>query len=202
MDRLPNRRGKSLYSIVSLLLVFFFLFYGIALASGGHEGGDLSGDLRDLLFRFINFALLVIILIWAIRKAGVKDFFSARSEKIRQRLNDLKKGKEEAENRYREIERKLIGFEEERKDIIEQFKNEGLAEKEKIIAEAGERVKQIIEQAELTIQREIQSARDRLKQEVVDLAAQKAQEIIAKKLTEEVQDRLVNEFIERVDRIH
>ncbi|GAG38310.1 unnamed protein product, partial [marine sediment metagenome] len=61
---------------------------------------------------------------------------------------------------------------------------------------------QIIEQAELTIQREIQSARDRLKQEVVDLAAQKAQEIIAKKLTEEDQDRLVNEFIERVDKIH
>jgi len=201
MGRLKNIRGKSLFSIVSLLLVFFFLFYGMALASGGHEGGDLSGDLWDLFFRFINFALLVIILIWALKKVDVKKFFSARIEEIRQRLNDLKKGKEEAENRYRDLESKLKEFEGKRKDIIEQFKNEGLAEKEKIIAEARERVKQIIEQAELTIQQEIQSARDRLKQDVVDLAAQKAEEIISKELTEEDQDRLVNEFIERVGKI-
>ncbi len=202
MGRLKNIRGKFLFSIVSLLLVFFFLFYGMALASGGQEGGDRSGDLWDLFFRFINFALLVIILIWALKKVDVKKFFSARIEEIRQRLNDLKKGKEEAENRYRELEGKLKEFEEERKGIIEQFKNEGLAEKEKIIAEARERVKQIIEQAELTIQQEIQSARDRLKQDVVDLAAQKAEEIISTGLTEEDQDRLVNEFIERVGKIH
>jgi len=202
MGRLKNIRGKSLFSIVSLLLVFFFLFYGMALASEGQEGGDRSGDLWDLFFRFINFALLVIILIWALKKTDIKNFFSARIEEIRQRLNNLKKGKEEAENRYRELESKLKKFEEERKGIIEQFKNEGLAEKEKIIAEARERVKQIIEQAELTIQQEIQSARNRLKQDVVDLAAQKAEEIISKELTEEDQDRLVNEFIERVGKIH
>ena len=202
MGRLKNIRGKSLFSIVSLLLVFFFLFYGMALASGGQEGGDRSGDLWDLFFRFINFALLVIILIWALKKADVKSFFSARIEEIRQRLHNLKKGKEEAENRYRELESKLKEFEEERKGIIEQFKNEGLAEKEKIIAEARERVKQIIEQAELTIQQEIQSARDRLKQDVTGLAAQRAEEIISKELTEKDQDRLVNEFIERVGKIH
>jgi len=202
MGRLKNIRGKFLFSVVSLLLVFFFLFYGMALASGGQVGGDRSGDLWDLFFRFINFALLVIILIWALKKVDIKNFFSARIEEIRQRLNDLKNGKKEAENRYRELESKLKEFEEERKGIIEQFKNEGLAEKEKIIAEARERVKQIIEQAELTIQQEIQSARDRLKQDVVDLAAQKAEEIISKGLTEEDQDRLVNEFIERVEKLH
>ena len=32
----------------------------------GHGGGDRSADLRDLLYRFINFALLVIILLWAL----------------------------------------------------------------------------------------------------------------------------------------
>ena len=93
-------------------------------------------------------------------------------------------------------------FEEERNDIIEQFKKEGMVEKEKIIAEAKERVRQILEQAELTIQNEMQSARDRLEQEVLDLAAQKAREILSKEITDEDQDNLVNEFIERVDKIH
>ena len=61
---------------------------------------------------------------------------------------------------------------------------------------------QIIEQSELTIQQEIQAARDRLKHEVVELAAQKAREIIEKEMDEKDQDNLVNEFIERVGKIH
>ena len=77
-----------------------------------------------------------------------------------------------------------------------------MAEKERIVADARERVKGIIAQAELTIQQEIHSAKDRLKQEVVNLAAQKAQEIITKKLTDKDQDHLVNDFIERVGKLH
>ena len=201
MFSLRSNKGKTLFFII-FLLTCYFLFYGMVFASGGHEGSDRSGDLLDLLYRSINFALLVIILFWAIKKGGIKDFLSARTEEIRQKLEDLKKGKEDAENRYRDIEKRLREFEEKKKDIIEEFKSEGIAEKEKIIAEAKERVKQIIEQAELTIQQEMQSARDRLKQEVVNLAAQKAKEIISKEITERDQDNLVNEFIERVERIH
>ena len=168
---------------------------------GGH-GGDKSADLQDLLYRFINFALLVIILFFVIKKSPIKGFFKARSNEIQQRLEDLKREKEEAENRYLEIEKQLKDFEAKRKEIIDQFREEGLAEKEKIITEAKDRVKQIIEQSELAIQHEIQAAKDRLKLEVVDQAVQKAQEIIAEEMDEKAQDNLVNEFIERVGKIH
>ena len=171
-------------------------------AHGGEHGKDRSADLRDLLYRFINFALLVIILFVAIRKSGLKDSLSGRIEEIKQRLEDLRKEKEEAESQYKDLERKLRDFEAKKKEIIEQFQNEGQAEKERIIAGANERAKQIVEQAELTIQQEMQSAKDRLRKEVMELAAGKAQEIIAKEMTDEDQDRLVSEFIEKVGKIH
>jgi F-type H+-transporting ATPase subunit b len=193
-------RGASFVGVLSLILCTFF--WGVAFAAGGPGGADRSGDLLDLLYRFINFALLIIILFWALRKAGIKGFFTARSEEIRQKLDDLRRGKEEAEAKYQELEKRLREFEGNRQGIIEQFKSEGLAEKERIIAEAQEKVRQIIEQAGLTIQRETESARDRLKQEVVSLAAQKAQEILAREMTDKDQDRLVEEFIERVGKIH
>ena len=193
-------KGASLVGVLSLILCT--LSYGVALAAGGHGGPDRSGDLLDLLYRFINFALLIIILFWAVRKAGIKGFFTARSEEIRQKLDDLRRGKEYAEAKYQELEKRLREFEGNRQGIIEQFKAEGLAEKERIIAEAEERVKQILEQAELTIQREMESARDRLKQEVVSLAAQKSKEILAREMTDKDQDRLVEEFIERLGTIH
>ena len=85
----------------------------------GHQAQDRSADLKDLLYRFINFALLVIILIWALKKAHVKDFFIARTKEIQQRLEDLKREKEDAEGKYREVEQKLRAFEEERRRILE-----------------------------------------------------------------------------------
>jgi F-type H+-transporting ATPase subunit b len=77
-----------------------------------------------------------------------------------------------------------------------------LAEKEKIIQEAKDRAEKIVQHAELTIQQEIQNTRDLLRREVVDLAAQKAQEIISEKMTDKDQDNLVDEFIERVGDTH
>ena len=97
--------GKSFFTIllIALVVVLSFSCLTLAVASGGGEGeteghgtADRSGDLIDLFYRFINFALLVIILVWALKKAGIRNFFSSRTEEIRLKLDELKKGKEEA----------------------------------------------------------------------------------------------------------
>ncbi len=217
MGRTKTRTSR--WIVVILLLTSFFFFYNsVAMAStdvyasnpeaaeeGGHgedHGGDRSRDLLDLLKRFLSFTVMVIVLVVVFKKFGVKEMLTARIGEIRQRLEDLEKEKAETESRYREAERKLRDFESERQDIIEQFKKEGEAEKERIIAEAQQRSEQILKQAELTIEQEMQSAKNRLRQGVVDLAAQRAGEIMAKEMTDKDQDRLVNEFIERVGKTH
>jgi F-type H+-transporting ATPase subunit b len=167
----------------------------------GHDA-DLTADLMDLLGRFVNFTVLVIVLVVVVKKFRVKDMLTARIDEIRQRLDDLKREKEETESKYQEAEKKLRAFEGEKQDIIEQFKKEGEAEKEKIVAEARQRSAQILKQAELTIQQEMQSAKKRLREGVVELAAQRAGEIMAKEMTDKDQDRLVNEFIKRVGDLH
>ena len=201
MSKVSGHCHRVVFLVVLVALLSLCLL-GPALAAGGGEGGDRSGDLWDLLGRFINFALLVIILGWAIKKAGVKDFLAARIEGIRERLDHLKKEKASTESTYQDIDRQLRDFEQEKKGIIDAYRKEGEAEKEKIIAEAQARVKQILEQAEMTIQQEMQSARDRLKDEVVELAAQKAREIISEKINEKDQDLLVDDFIEKVGKLH
>jgi F-type H+-transporting ATPase subunit b len=211
------------YFLVIFLIIFSLLCYSPTVAessdhststesvhtavdeeSHGGDGhsADRSADLIDLLYRFMNFALLVIILYIVVKKSKLTDYFSARSEEIRNRLEDLKREKEEAEDRCREVENKLKDFEVKKKEIIEQYKLEGEAEKERIISEAKERVKKIVIESELSIQEEIQSAKDMLKQEVVELAAQKARDIIANEMNEKDQDNLINEFIERVGKVN
>ncbi len=198
-----GKKGKFVL-IAGLTLISIFILYGLGFASegGGHGGTDESQRLWDLGARFLNFALLVIILFVVIKKSGVKDFFSARREEISKKFEDLKEERDTAEGRYRELEAELKAFETKKKEIIQQFEAEGIAEKERIIAEAEERAKQILEQAGLTIQQEIQAAKDRLTAEMVGAAAQRAQRIIEKEIKDSDQDQLVNEFIERVEKLH
>jgi F-type H+-transporting ATPase subunit b len=193
---------KNILAWVSLCLVILLFFCSFALGAEAHEGADRTGDLLDLLYRFMNFALLVIILFIVLRKVRVGDFFRSRSEEIQKKFDELRKGKEEAEKKLHELERKLKEFEEDRRRMLRQFQEEGNEEKEKIIAEAKKRAGQIVEQAELTVQQEVKTARDRLRQEIVALAAQGAGDIIAKQITEKDQDRLVDEFIEKVRKAH
>lgn len=200
MVKRPFLRGKGVLMVT--LIAGCMLLCGIALAAEPAHGQDRSADLRDLLYRFINFTLLVIILFVVLRKVGIKQFFVSRTEAIKKKLEELKAGKEEAERKYRELETRLREFEGKKQEIFEQFKAEGIAEKERIVNEARMRVDQILEQAEATIQQEVQAARDRLKGDVLALATMHAEEIIAREMTEKDQDRLVNDFIERVGKGH
>jgi len=193
-----DNRGKF-----SLWVLLGLLFSGsIAFAAGGGEGADRSADLLDLLYRFMNFAVLVIVLVWVFKKVRIGDFFRSRSAEIQKKLEELRNGKAEAERKFLDIERQFMEFEKNRQTLIQQFRADGLAEKEAIIAEAKKRANQIIEQAELAIQQELKSVKERLQREVVALAAERAEEIIAREITDKDQDRLVDEFIESVRKSH
>jgi F-type H+-transporting ATPase subunit b len=174
-----------------------------SLDESGHENShsiDRRGDYLDLLFRFINFGVLIIILAIVFRKARIPYYFSARSDEIAKRMADLKRDKDEVEKRYKEVEGQLKRIEKDVKDIIEQHRKEGIAEKERIISDAKERVRHILEQAETTIQREVESAAVELRQEIVEKASQRAQEILAKEIGEKEQDIMVIEFMKNMGR--
>ena len=193
---------KSCTRFLPLLVPCSLLVFGTAYAAAESHGGDRTADLLDLLYRFMNFALMVIILIWAVRKAGLKESLAVRIEGIRQSLETLRAEREGSRARYLELEQKIKNFEAEKEGILEQFRKEGEAEKVRIISEARKRAEQIAEQSGLIIAREIQSAKERLQRDVMNLAAQRAQEVIRKTITDKDQDRLVNEFIGKVEKIH
>jgi len=167
----------------------------------GHSA-DRSADIKDLGYRFMSFAALVIILIIVFKKAKILDYFSTRSEEIQKKFEDLKRDKDEAERKYKEVEEQLRNFEARKNDIIEQYRLEGMTEKDRIISEAKERVKQIIAQSEITIEQEIESARNQLKQDIIDIASQRAQDILVKEINEKDQENMVVEFVEKVGKVN
>ncbi len=201
MIRFRSKNGRTIL-IVGMALLFMITLCGVAFASGG--GGDAASHdkMLNLLYRILNFSLLVIILVVIVKKTSMLRFFGERRDEIKQKLDELTKERQAAENRSRELETKLREFEVQKKEILEQFRAEGAAEKARIISESRERAAQLISQADRTIEREIQGATERLKQEVVEMAALRAEEIISKGINDSDQDHLVDEFIKSVEKLH
>jgi F-type H+-transporting ATPase subunit b len=170
-------------------------------AGEGEEGateGDRSADLRDLLYRFITFTLLVVILVIFARKARLMDYLSVRSEDIRKNLEDLRREKEEAEKKCSDMEGSLRDFESKKKELLEEYRMEGAAERDRIIEEARVRVQQIIANSEAAMEQEIRSIRNQLKRDIAEAAIGQAKEIILKEIKEKDNNDLINEFVERV----
>jgi len=202
MIGLMGTKGKIAFIYSGCALIGLVFLWGVDIVYGAGDNAVSHESGTVLISRLINFALLFIILLVVIKKTNIKGFFAARREGIRQKLDSLTRQKNETEIRCQELEQKLKEFEQKKKEIIKQFKADGEEEKKRIISKAHERASQILKKADLTIKGEIQEARDRLSQELVEIATQKAQTIIARGITDSDQDHLVNEFIDRVEKLH
>ena len=187
---------------VRLVITTAFILFFYSLGFSAEEAGAEKAEMSDFLYRIINFTLMLIILYMAAKKTAIKDFFSVRREEIKKKFEELQNQKYEFEKKAHELESKLKEIEKRKKEIIEQFKAEGIKEKEKIIAQAKERAAEIIAQADAAIEREIEMAKERLKEEIIDMATERAKQIISKSIKDKDQDRLIEEFIERMERLH
>jgi len=187
---------RYLTSVLWLLCII-----GCSVCFGAEEAGGKAA-LTDFFYRLLNFSIMVAILYIAAKKMALTDFLSLRKEEIKRKFEELNAQKDEFKRKADELEAKLKEIESKKREIIEQFRLEGIKEKEKIIAEAKERAAHIMAQADAAIQREVELAKENLKAQIIELAAEKAKETISKSIKDKDQDRLIQEFIEKMERIH
>jgi F-type H+-transporting ATPase subunit b len=197
---------KTRWLMALLTGVAWVILAGVAVASeaahGGHGGVD-PGKIKDLMWRTVNFVVFAGILGYLlIKKFPVKDFFAKRSQEIAQALSELEAQKAAAAQALQEAEARLALVAAERDQIIQQFVEEGQLEKAKIIQKGEMVATRIKDMAALSIAQETKKAAQELKQEVASQATQLAEELIKKKITPADQQRLVDEYLEKVVEKH
>ena len=172
----------------------------VALASGGEGGGIPAHKWWDLLYRTLNFACLVIILVWALKKP-IGNALGSRRQAIAEQFEDLEAQKAEAERKYKEYESKLSRIDEEVDSIISSAVKQGEVEKERIIEDANRAAGDIQRQAEMAIQHEISEAKLQLRSEIAEEAVKMAEELIKKNLQAADQNKLVEDCLDKAGAI-
>ncbi len=206
MKHTAQHKGWST-SVITTAAVCLLLT-GLAAAGFAAEGGegahhvDTARQMKDFFWRVIDFALLVGIAVWALKKANVKGSLADRQAGIEKALKEAAEAKEAAERKFAEYSAKLAAANKEIDDIYAAIRNEGEAEKARIIAEAKVTAEKIREQAQQAANQEVLKARTELRVEAARLAVELAEQNIKEKIQKDDQDRLVGEYLTKVVELH
>jgi F-type H+-transporting ATPase subunit b len=197
-----SKRSKILAISIAVLALIATagLVYASSGAEGGHggAGGSLSpAKLKDLLWRTLNFAILVIVLAKFLAKP-IANGLRARQQSIKEQFSDLEERKAEADKAYKMYEEKLASIEGEVNEIIQAAITQGELEKERIIDEANRSAADIKRQAEMAIQHELAEAKLKLREEVANQAVVMAEALIRKNLQEADQVKLIEDYLGKV----
>ena len=185
--------------LLPLLLVL--LICGASFASGGEHHADSGVLMKDFLYRVLNFAIVVAILVYFLTKP-LKKGLSGRREEIEKNLAAARKIKAEAEAKFAEYDRKLAQATDEIAEISASIRREGELEKQKIIENAKVMAVKIEQDAEKAAALEVAKARTQLQREAVQLAVGLAEDLLKKNFTKEDDTRLIDEYMQKVGELH
>jgi len=193
-------RNTMLKTILTTLLVLGVAAMACASESGGGGGGHAGGgaQLKDFIWRVIDFSVLAAIIIWALIKQNVKGGLKARQDEIERTLRDAAEARDAAELKLKEYTVKLEQANREIDEISATIRHEAELEKSRIVAEAAVMATKIQEQARQVADQEVQKARAELREEAARLAVELAEKKIREHITKSDQDRLVGDYLTKV----
>jgi F-type H+-transporting ATPase subunit b len=182
--------------MVVFMMLLFFCFMGVAVASS-EQGGGSKGWLATDTYKVMNFAVLAIGLFLLLRKPTAQAL-NSRIKGIKDQLDELETKKKTAEKQLAEYNRKFTQLEQEAEKLIEDYIRQGNEAKARIIDEAKKAAEKLEEQAQRNIEHEFKQAKVKLQEEILDKALVKTEEIIKNKITAQDQEKLVDEYLEKV----
>jgi F-type H+-transporting ATPase subunit b len=169
----------------------------------GHGGGEEHGDSASKPWqvtdtaKVLNFALLAIGLFFVLRKP-VSQALSDRIKGIKEELEDLESRKTQVEKQLAEYRSKLATLDKEAEQVVAEYIRQGEEAKARILKEAELAADKLKEQAQKNIQHEFDQAKQSLQAEIVEKALATAEKLIKEKISSEDQNRLVDEYLEKV----
>lgn len=198
------RKPVAIAGIQFVLLVAFVSFGFASGGEGGAHGGGHGGaaQWKDFMWRCIDFAALVLILVWAVKKADMKKALADRQAGIDRSLREADEMKAAAEKKYAEYTARLAQANKEAEELQKVIREDGLTEKARIVAEAEIAAEKIKEQAKVMAEQEIVRAKTELREEASRLAVQLAEQTLKSAMRPEDQDRLVGEYLTKVVELH
>jgi F-type H+-transporting ATPase subunit b len=186
---------KYLYILTGIAGVVFASV--VFASSGGGHGAEEYTFMGDWLPRIINFAIIVGLLFYFLRKP-VRDLFKNRTAEIAKAMEESKAARERALAALAEMERKAREMDAETLTMVADAQARGEKDKQALIEEGRKIVRDIQEQVKIGVDIEVQKAKADLATEAARLAVDLAEGKIKDKISKQDHERIVKDYIASV----
>jgi len=151
------------------------------------------------VWKFVNLALFVALMVYVLMKADIRGAFRARGETIKAELEKARTERDAALAKLKEVEERLAGMSEQVSLISQRSKAETEAERKRIAQSTEEEIAKLTTQA----QREIENAGKVAKNDLRNFAAEQsirmAEELIKRDIRPEDDARLMMHNLEEME---
>lgn len=193
--------ARSLRSIIPALLATLVVPALVLAAGGGEHHADSGVIIKDFVWRCVNFAVMVGLIVYFVNKP-IRNGLQNRRAEIEKTLADAAAARDAAEAKALEYQEKLAKASEEIESIYAAIRREGELERDKILASAQELAAKIEQEADAKAANTVARARTELRAEAARLAVELAEELLAKSVTAADQKRLIDEYMQKVGELH
>src|SRR5210317_832722 len=188
---------KGIKKLAEICCFILAVVIGILLLGTEASAADNSGDWRplfDLVMRWLNFGIIVFILVKYAR-TPIKDFLLSRREEVAREIEMVEEKKEEANKKIQDAARMLDESEVRFARVKERIIKEGEAKKQKLIEDAKQESKILLESTMKKIDNQLLDAQRAFKSELVDTAISLAMKRLPDEITTEDNQNFTNQFL-------
>lgn len=188
-------RNRRVVFVISVLAVPLF---AVVSAHAAEEGGNAGAETATEIFKWINFAIVAGAILWLCLKKAPR-FFGGRAQAISSAITKAGSAKAAADAQLREAETKLANLPKEVAELRGFAEREAAAEAERIRIATQSDAQKIAAAAKAEIEAAERAARLELKALAAKLAVDGAESLLAKQLTPQAQESLINGFVKSLE---
>jgi F0F1-type ATP synthase membrane subunit b/b' len=187
-------RGRLRFFRLTLFSTLFFIAINV---NAAEEGGSTANTVKEA-FQWVNFAVLVAVILWVFLKV-LPPKFHAHAAKISSAITTATAAKAEADRLLNEAEGKLARLQQEVAQLRTEGQRDAAAEAERIRNATVADIQRIGLAAKAEIEAAERSARLELKAIAAKLAVDGAESALIRELTPQVQESLVSNFVKSLE---
>src|ERR1051325_57302 len=151
------------------------------------------------LWKFVNLALFIALMVYVLMKADIRGAFRARGESIKAELEKARTERDAALAKLKEIEERLAGLTEQVSSISQRSKVETEAERKRIAQSTQEEIAKLTTQAQREIENAGKVAKNDLKSFAAEQSVRMAEELIKRDIRPEDDARLMMHNLEEME---
>lgn len=164
----------------------------LALTATPNPGPD-----QDLVFREINFLIFVVLMFFLLR-TPVRDFFAARSRKLRSEVDSANQAYAASLKESQEITKRIKNLDLETEALMRSFQEDGELARGRILERAHEFQTKLREDAEHIADSELKKAKEALKEVTITLTRELSEQMIARDMNDEDEERITKNYLTRL----